>query len=178
MSVHNLDKTRRVTSKGVEIFVRPIRPEDAPLYEALFDSLSKQSIYFRFFSSMKRLSKSMLARFTQIDHDREVAFVAISEFETTEKMLGVARVILLPDRKQAEFAVLVGDQWQGKGIGAELLKCCLSGAKHLGVKRVWGMVLAENTQMLKLGRRLGFDVKRIPYESEYEMSMDLDNFSI
>ncbi|MFC1813978.1 GNAT family N-acetyltransferase, partial [Thermodesulfobacteriota bacterium] len=90
--------------------------------------------------------------------------------------LGVARIILLPDGEQAEFSVLVGDKWQGKGIGAELLKCCLVGAKHLGVQRVWGLVLAENTQMLKLGRKLGFDVKRVPYESEYEMCMDLDNF--
>ena len=178
MSIHNLDKTRRVTSKGVEIFVRPIRPEDAPLFEALFNSLSKQSIYYRFFSSMKKLPRSMLERFTQIDNDREVAFVAFPGSETDEKMLGVARIILMPDREHAEFSVMVGDQWQGKGIGAELLKCCLSGAKQLGVKKVWGIVLAENTQMLKLGRKLGFDVKRIPRESEYEMSMDLDKYSI
>jgi len=171
-------ETHRVTSKGIKIFVRPIRPEDAPIFEALFNSLSKQSIYYRFFSSMRKLPQRMLARFTQIDYDREVAFVALSEAEADEKMLGVARIILLPDREQAEFSVLVGDKWQGKGIGAELLKCCLAGAKQLGVQRVWGLVLTENTQMLKLGRKLGFAVKRIPFESEYEMSMDLDNFSI
>jgi len=171
-------ETHKVTSRGVEIFIRPIRPEDAPLFEALFDSLSAESVYFRFFSSMKKLPHSMLARFTQIDYDREVAFVAMSESDTDEKMLGVARIILLPDREQAEFSVLVGDKWHGMGIGAELLKSCLSGVKKLGVKKVWGLVLAENTQMLKLGRKLGFDVKRIPGESEYEMSMDLDNFSI
>ncbi|MFH2218947.1 MAG: bifunctional acetate--CoA ligase family protein/GNAT family N-acetyltransferase [Pseudomonadota bacterium] len=170
-------ETHMVTSKGIKLFLRPIRPEDAPIFEELHNSLSSQSIYYRFFSSMRKLPRSMLARFTQIDYDREVAFVALSESDADEKMLGVARIILLPDKEQAEFSVVVGDRWHGMGIGAELLKCCLAGAKKLGVKRVWGLVLAENTQMLKLGRKLGFTVKRIPQESDYEMSMDMDSYA-
>ena len=89
-------------------------------------------------------------------------------------MLGVARVITYPrNRKHAEFSVIVGDLWQGKGIGAELLKRCLLISKERGIEKVNGMVLSENLQMLALGRKLGFSVKRIPGESEYELNIDL-----
>ncbi|MBW2574619.1 MAG: GNAT family N-acetyltransferase [Deltaproteobacteria bacterium] len=132
-----------------ELFIRPIRPEDAPLLVQLFESLSKQSVYFRFFSPLKQLPHRMLARFTQIDYDREIALVALWEPEPNEKMLGVARVITdVYNRKHAEFSVIVGDSWQGKGIGAELLKRCLSISKERGIEKVTGIVLPENTQML------------------------------
>ena len=106
---------------GADIFVRPIRPEYAPLLVELFDSMSPRSVYFRFFTPLKRLPHSMLARFTQIDYDREIALVAISESEGRERILGVARVITGRNPKQAEFAVAIGAPWQGNGIGATLL---------------------------------------------------------
>jgi acetyltransferase len=161
------------TTMGVDIFVRPIRPEDAPLLVELFESLSPKSVYMRFFSPLKHLSHSMLARFTQIDYDREIALVALSESRLKEKMLGVARVINERNQKHAEFAVAVGDQWQGKGIGAELLERCLTIAKERNIETVWGSVLAENVQMLKLGQKLGFKIKRVPDSNEYELRIDL-----
>ena len=165
----------RIQHKEVgELFIRPIRPEDAPLLVQLFESLSKQSVYFRFFSSLKQLPHRMLARFTQIDYDREIALVALREPEPNEKMLGVARVLTdVYNRKHAEFSVIVGDSWQGKGIGAELLKRCLSISKERGIEKVTGIVLPENTQMLKLGKKLGFNVKRVIGESDYKLNIDL-----
>lgn len=88
-------------------------------------------------------------------------------------MLGVARVILGRDLRSAEFSVVVGDPWQGNGIGAALLSRCLDIAKEREIQRVTAAVLSENTQMLTLGRKLGFKVKRVPDAAEYELSLDL-----
>ena len=160
------------TSTGVDIFVRPIRPEDAPLLVELFESLSPQSVYRRFFTPMKRLPHSMLARFTQIDYDRHIALVALSVSNSQESMLGVARVILAHNPKEAEFSIVVGDPWQGKGIGAALLQRCISIAKERGIEKVMGAVLAENTQMLALGKKLGFKIQKVLGAGEYELSID------
>ncbi|MFH2044439.1 MAG: bifunctional acetate--CoA ligase family protein/GNAT family N-acetyltransferase [Pseudomonadota bacterium] len=158
---------------NINLFVRPIRPEDASLIEDLFKTLSPQTIYFRFFAPMKYISPTMLARFTQIDYDREIALVAILESETDEKIVGVARVISQRNPKHAEFAVLVADNWHGKGIGATLLRRCLNIAKDHGIEKVWGTVLAENTQMLAMGKKMGFKVERVPDENEYQLIIDL-----
>ncbi len=163
-----------VTSGGLSVFTRPIRPEDAPLLVDLFHVLSPTSIYYRFFSPIKELSEDMLARFTQIDYDREIALVALEEGAGDgERMLGVARVISDPDGKRAEFAVLVGDPWHGKGVGALLLERCLRIAKERGIQTVYGTVLRENTQMLALGRKLGFAVCSVPETYECELTIDL-----
>jgi acetyltransferase len=168
----------RTVREGVgELFIRPIRPEDASLLVELFESLSRQSVHFRFFGPLKMLSPGMLARFTQIDYDREIALVALLETEPNEKMLGVARVITdIYNRKNAEFSVVVGDPWHGKGIGAELLKRCLSISKERGIENVKGIVLPENSQMLALGKKLGFVMKKIVGESEFELNIDLTTF--
>jgi acetyltransferase len=163
------ERTR--TKTGIDIFVRPIRPEDAPLLVELFESLSPKSVYRRFFTPMKRLPHSMLARFTQIDYDRHIALVALSVSKSKESMLGVARVILERNQKEAEFSVIVSDPWQGKGIGAALLQRCLSIAKERGIEKVMGTVLAENTQMLALGKKLGFKINRVVGMGEYELSL-------
>jgi acetyltransferase len=155
------------------LLIRPIKPEDALLLSDLFDSLSPQTIYFRFFTPLKSLPHNMLSRFTQIDYDREIALVAIQESKSKEKMLGVSRVIPGRDQKSAEFAILVSDQWQGKGIGAELLKQCLAIAKERNIREVYGIVLAENTTMLALGKKLGFDMKITSEGPEYELRISL-----
>lgn len=164
------------TSGGVKIFVRPVRPEDAPLFEELFKVLSPTTVYLRFFRPMKALPHSLLVRFTQIDYDREIALVAIDEESSEERMLGVSRIISGADKEEAEFAVLVGDPWQGKGIGETLLRKCLSIAKERGIKSVFGIVLPENTQMLALGKKLGFTMCRSG-GGECELRIDLDKVS-
>ena len=115
----------------------------------------------------------MIARFTQIDYDREIALVAISEARGQEKLIGVARIINSPDQKEAEFSVLVSDQYQGQGVGSALLSRCLSIVKQRGVEMVEGFVLAENTQMLTLGKKLGFVSSPVQGIGEYRLIIDL-----
>ncbi len=160
------DEAHMVSADGLRIFIRPVRPEDAPLFTDLFKVLSPTTIYHRFFGALKELNPEMLARFTQIDYDREIALVAIDEDDDTDadsqtgRMLGVARIIGDPDGKTGEFAVLVGDAWQGSGIGSSLLEKCLSIAEKRGFETVHGIVLQENRNMLALGKKLGFETKR------------------
>ncbi|MFC1815648.1 GNAT family N-acetyltransferase [Thermodesulfobacteriota bacterium] len=154
------DESHMVSVDRRRIFVRPVKPEDAPLFTAFFKTLSPTTIYYRFFGALKELNPEMLACFTQIDYDREIALVAIDEESETDRMLGVARIIGDPDGKTGEFAVLVGDAWQGKGIGSNLLEKCLSIAEKQGFKTIHGIVLQENRNMLALGKKLGFEIKR------------------
>jgi acetyltransferase len=159
------------TVKGnIPVFIRPIKPEDAPVYVELFKILSPTSIYYRFFTPMRELRPEMLARFTQIDYDREIALVAVEESTGNERMLGVARIIGDPDSKHGEFAVLVGDPWHGRGIGALLLQKCLDIAKDRGFETIMGLVLKENRNMLALGKKLGFEIEKHEGE-EYELFM-------
>jgi acetyltransferase len=163
------DESHMVSVDGRRIFIRPVKPEDAPLFTALFKVLSPTTIYYRFFGMLKELKPEMLARFTQIDYDREVALVAIDEDSQTDSMLGVARIIGDPDGKTGEFAVLVGDAWQGQGIGSNLLEKCLSIAEKQGFETVHGTVLRENRNMLALGKKLGFEIKRDPDSGDNEL---------
>jgi acetyltransferase len=169
---------RETTASGFEILIRPVQPEDAPLFKEMFQTLSSTSIYYRFFRYIKELTPDMLARFTQVDYDREIALVAIDESEGRDRMLGADRVISDPDGKNAEFAILVGDPWQGMGIGATLLSKSLRVAKDRGMEKIWGTVLPGNRQMLALGRKLGFDTKRYPDSNEFELSIDLREVSL
>ncbi|MBT8368509.1 MAG: GNAT family N-acetyltransferase [Deltaproteobacteria bacterium] len=98
--------------------------------------------------------------------------MALPESEPIETMLGVARVIIGRNLKEAEFSVVVSDPWQGKGIGAALLQRCISIAKERGIEKVMGTVLAENTQMLALGKKWGFKIKKVIDAGEYELSID------
>jgi acetyltransferase len=161
------------TDMQMPLFIRPIKPEDAPLFVELFNALTPTSIYYRFFSVVKTLSAEVLARFTQVDYDREISFVALDDSEGQERMLGVANIVGEPDGKRGEFSVLIGDPWQGKGIGAKLLLQCLAIAKERGMEIVWGTVLAENSYMIALGKKLGFTVKQGQEPSEYKLTIDL-----
>lgn len=165
-----------VTAEGLEIRIRPIKPEDAPMLLDLFDSLSLRSRYYRFFSPIHSLSHDLLVQLTQIDYDRHIALVALSTVDGDESMLGVARVIAGADRSAGEFSVAVGDPWQGKGVGRKLMEKSLEVGKAYGIRAVHGSVLAENTQMLGLARELGFRVSGGESGGEYHLSLDLGAF--
>jgi acetyltransferase len=165
------------TKGGLDLLIRPIKPEDAPLLVDLFHSLSERSVYYRFFSPLKSLPPEMLARFTQLDYDRDMALVAFDQTQLAEKMLGVARYVGHPSGESGEIAVAVGDAWHGKGVGATLLKRLLMIAKERGMASLGGPVLEENTDMLALAKKLGFSVSRLPGERAYEIKMDLKTMS-
>jgi acetyltransferase len=115
----------------------------------------------------------MLARFTQIDYDREIALVALDEDSGNERMLGVARIMGDPDGRHGEFAVVVGDPWHGQGIGSNLLEKCLKIAEKQGFRQVHGFVLRENKSMLALGEKLGFQAKTSADGQELELTIPL-----
>lgn len=166
------------TKDGYPFMIRPIKPEDAPLMVALFTSLSPRSIYHRFFTPLKTLSPKMLVLLTQIDYDRDMALVALERSGPVESMLGVARLMSDPDVTRSEFAVLVADPWQGKGIGATLMKDLIRIAQGRGIKIIYGIILAENRQMLALARKLGFNVRREPVTNLFDVQIDLETVQI
>ena len=149
------------TRDGMDIVVRPIRPEDTSIEQIFVDSLSPQSKYFRFMYRMGDISPMMLARFTQIDYDREMALVAV-ENEGTEKarLLGVARYVGNPDGQSCEFALTVADDMQKKGVGRQLMQLLMNVARDRGLTIMEGDVLSENRKMLRLCTKLGFRAAR------------------
>ncbi|MCW5598577.1 MAG: bifunctional acetate--CoA ligase family protein/GNAT family N-acetyltransferase [Nitrosomonas sp.] len=143
---------------GTDLTIRPIRPEDAEIEQAFVRNLSAESKYFRFMDTLQELSQPMLVRFTQIDYDREMALIAVLEEDGHEKELGVCRYVASHDGQTCEFALVVADEWQKKGIGNKLMNCLFDAARARGIKLMQGEVLATNRSMLELVRRLGFEV--------------------
>ncbi|MEW5973531.1 MAG: bifunctional acetate--CoA ligase family protein/GNAT family N-acetyltransferase [Pseudomonadota bacterium] len=143
-------------SDGRDILLRPIRPEDAELEQAFVRGLSEESRYLRFMRAIEELTPEMLVRFTQIDYDREMAFVALFEKDGQEEEIGVARYSVEPDGESAEFAVVVADAWHGLGVGTLLLEALIESARQRGVRELIGEVLPRNRSMLALADRLGF----------------------
>ncbi len=142
---------------GTDVLVRPIRPEDAEIEQDFVENLSPESKYFRFMQSMDKLTPLMLARFTQIDYDREMALVAvINEHTPDARILGVARYVSNPDRQSCEFALTVADAWQKKGIGRQLMQRLMTVARDRGIEIMEGEVLSQNSKMLRLCENLGF----------------------
>ncbi|MBW1710508.1 MAG: bifunctional acetate--CoA ligase family protein/GNAT family N-acetyltransferase [Deltaproteobacteria bacterium] len=159
--------------EGRKISVRPIKPEDAPLLIDLSSNLSPRTIYMRFFSPMKSLSRDMLMRLTQVDYDRDIVLVAFNKEQSKEKLIGVCRLMGNSDLNKAEMAILTVDAWQGRGVGALLLERCINIAQKRGFQSIDGVVLPENTEMLGLARKLGFTIQRIPGETQYKISIAL-----
>ena len=141
---------------GTEITIRPIRPEDAEIEDAFIRDLSPKAKYFRFMQALRELTPQMLIRFTQIDYDREMAFIAVLDHEGKELEVGVTRYTTNPDGESCEFALVVDDEWQHKGIGSRLMTTLMATAKNRGFKTMEGEILADNSEMLKLVEHLGF----------------------
>lgn len=147
---------------GTRVTIRPIRPDDREIERAFVRGLSSNSKYFRFFSTIKDLSPQLLDRFTQVDYPREMAFIATIQAEMAELEIGVARYAPGRSERTAEFAVVVADNWQGRGIGRELLRHLFGVAEDAGFTRIEGIVLRANKNMLRLSRELGFTVSHYP----------------
>jgi acetyltransferase len=144
--------------KGPRVTLRPIRPEDAEMEQEFVKRLSSESRYFRFMDTLRELTPLMLVRFTQIDYDREMAFVATVAGEARETEVAVARYVANPDGESCEFALVVADGWQGRGLGRRLMEQLIAVARARGLRRMIGHVLAENRGMIALAQKLGFVV--------------------
>ena len=158
---------------GTVVRIRPIRPEDAVIERAFVSGLSDQSRYYRFMYALRELTPEMLSRFTQIDYDREMAMIAVLGDPPNETQIGVARYITLPNGETCEFAVVVADAWQGKGVAMHLVRPLIEHARAKGLTRMNGLVLAENTNMLRFAKMSGFTITPDPEDSSI-MSISLN----
>ena len=138
------------------IRIRPIRPEDAALYRDFASHVTMDDRRRRFFGRGPDLTPAALARLTQIDHQREMAFVAIDE--KVPALLGVGRMICDAEVVDAEFAILVRSDLQGRGLGSALMSQLVSYGHATGLTQLHGSVLAENGNMLRLARKVGFEI--------------------
>lgn len=147
---------------GSDIVIRPIRPEDAEMEAKFVRELSSEAKYFRFMNSLQELSQEMLVRFTQIDYYDEMALVAATMIDGVEEQIGVARYTTNLDKKSCEFALVVSDQWRGKGIGHHLMQNLMEIARDNDLERIEGSVLSNNFKMLDLMTSLNFRIDNDP----------------
>ena len=148
-----------VTMKnGERCLFRPILPEDEPLLQQFIARVTKEDLYYRYFSEINEFTHDDLANMTQIDYDREMAFVAVHITAEQTEILGVTRAISDPDNIDAEFAVLVRSDLKGLGLGGRLLEKLINYTRDHGLQRLNGITMPNNRGMIALARKLGFDV--------------------
>ncbi|SMY34773.1 bifunctional acetate--CoA ligase family protein/GNAT family N-acetyltransferase [Photobacterium andalusiense] len=139
---------------GKQILLRPILPEDEPAHKAFINQVSEEDLYKRFFSDVGELNHEALAKFTQIDYDREIAFVAVYE----DMIIGVARALSDADNTEAEFAILVRSDIKGCGLGGILMTKLIDYAHQRGLARLTGMTMPTNRGMITLAQKMGFSI--------------------
>jgi acetyltransferase len=158
--------------------IRPIQPDDADMLQAFVRGLSQESRYFRFASAMPELPPRMLARYTLIDYDREMALVAVhrtrtagdeGSFTETEEIIGVSRYITNPDQTSCEFSLVVSDHFKGQGLGSRLMLSIMEFARAKGLSEIDGLVLANNPNMLRLMTGLGYTVHPFPEDPDFKL---------
>jgi acetyltransferase len=151
---------------GTDMVIRPIRPEDAEIEAKFVRELSTEAKYFRFMNALQELSPEMLVRFTQIDYHNDMALIAVISNGAAEEQIGVARYTTNMDKKSCEFALVVSDRWQGRGIGHRLMQNLMEIARDRDLDSMDGQVLSSNTKMLELVASLGFRIENDPEDTE------------
>jgi acetyltransferase len=157
--------------RGRAALLRPIRPEDEPLHEEMFSTFSPETRRFRFFGPVRE-SHEMLAHYTQIDYDREIAIIAELSDGDRKKMAGVVRLIADPYNETAEYAIVIGDPWHGLGLGTIMTRYILEIARVRGIKKVYAYVLEDNTAMLNLFKKFNFTFRREEDMWEAELKLE------
>jgi acetyltransferase len=153
------------THDGLEVMLRPIRPEDEPALRAAFKKLSPEDVRLRFFTPIRELSHQFAARLTQIDYNREMALVATPP-DRPDDLLGVVRITMDPDNRRGEYAVVVRSDLKGRGLGYLLMSRIIAYARSRGAAEVVGDVLAENQGMLRMCNKMGFEQHADPEDPQ------------
>jgi acetyltransferase len=153
------------------VTIRPIRPEDEPAMVRFHGSIGERSVYYRYFSVLKlseRVAHERLTRICFNDYDREIALVTeIANRQTGDSdIIAVARLSRMPGEDEAEFALIIADQWQGKGLGTELLKRLVQIGREEKLARISARMLPDNREMQAVCRKAGFTVKCEPGDAE------------
>ena len=147
---------------GEKLTLRHIVPADVAKEQAFVRGLSPESSYLRFHSTINDLSKRELKEFTEPDSRNEVAMVVVRSGDTDEEEIGVARYVIDPDRVNCEFAIVVADKWQKRGIGTRLMNALITHLRASGVKQISGFVIKSNSGMRKLIKQMGFEETDVP----------------
>lgn len=158
-------------------FIRPILPEDEPLLKTFINQVTKEDLYYRYFSEISEFTHDDLANMTQIDYDREMAFVAIRHPHDDPEIIGVARAMADPDNQQAEFAILVRSDLKGNTLGHQLMMKLINYTKAHGIKRLTAITMPENRNMISLAKKLGFSVEVQFDEGIVNLNLLLDPLS-
>jgi acetyltransferase len=151
-------------SRGERFLIRPIRPEDAAAHDAFFRRLTPEDVRYRFFSTLREMPPEQTARLTQIDYDREMAFIAVRQ--ANGDTVGVARLVRVSGTSEAEFAVVVQGDMRGHGLARHLMERLMAWGRAQGLTAIFGQVLADNAPMLAFVRRLGFTLGHTPGEAD------------
>ena len=157
--------TKSVMRDGREILLRPVKPEDEPLVIELFKSFSAETMRLRFFRILKEIDHYTVARYCNIDYDREIGVVAEINENGVKHLVGLATLIVQPDGESGEISVVVGDPWQNKGVGTILIDHLIEIGRDMGLKKLFGEFLAENTKIAHICRKKGFEIKSLDEET-------------
>lgn len=158
-----------------EVLLRPIRPEDEPEHHVFISRLTPQDIRFRFFGQVRELPHSQMARLTQIDYNREMAFIAAgTDDQGQRETLGVVRTVTDPDNLRAEFAIVVRSDLKGQGLGKRLLVKMIDYCRARGTSEMIGQVLDDNHGMLGLAKSTGFEVHALEIDDAVEVRLVLN----
>ncbi|MGD0978727.1 MAG: acetate--CoA ligase alpha subunit [Candidatus Bathyarchaeia archaeon] len=144
---------------GRTVILRPIKPEDEPLWLEMFQNFSEESIRYRFFQVLKDTPHETRVRYCNIDYDREIAIVAELTEEGRKRILGVARVSIEPDGRTGEIAFIVADPWQGLGLGTKLVDYVLEICADMKLETIYAIMLADNYRAMGLMKKMGFTIK-------------------
>ncbi|MCB1927372.1 MAG: GNAT family N-acetyltransferase [Rhodocyclaceae bacterium] len=164
-------------SEGTEVTIRPIKPEDAENEIEFVRKLSPQTKYFRFMNTVRELPPAMVVRMTQIDYFREMAFIATVPADDGEGgadgevQVGVCRYAVNPDAESCEFAVVVADEWQHRGLARRLMGILIETARDRGLKYMNGVFLSENERMLRFVQNLGFVLSNDPEDNTVKLGV-------
>jgi acetyltransferase len=159
---------------GTDVLLRPIRPEDEAIESEFINGLSEETNRYRFFNIVRNLPHSDLVRFCNIDYDREMAIVAEITEGGRRREIGVGRLIAEPDRRRGEFAVVIADQYQAKGLGRKLVDMLINIAEERKYESIFGVVLRDNTPMLSLCREMGFTLRPEEDYTRVELPLKVD----
>lgn len=163
---------------GLELLVRPIRPEDEAAHGVFFDHLEREDIRYRFFNVIKHPGHAELARFTQIDYDREMCLIATRKAEGGEsETLGVVRAVRDPDNERAEYSIILRSDLKGQGLGYALMTKIIAYLRSQGTGEVFGYVLRDNLAMLTVAGDLGFERRPGPEPAVVEVVLRLGQIS-
>ncbi len=150
---------------GAPVTIRPLRPDDSGIERDFVSGLSNETRYNRLLGGAIKVSDEYIRRLTELDWSREAAFAAVTMLGDRESIIGVARYVIEDDGEDCEFALVLADAWQGRGIGRRMLEKLMNIAAQRGIKRMHGEILSTNVPMLALVRKLGFRLKRHPQDA-------------